>query len=215
MPVTEIIGYLASAVIVTSLTMTSVLKLRIIGLVGATSFGLYGVLIGAVPVIITNVVIMGVHAFYLREMLGVKEYFTLLEVQAGSAYLRYFIEFHGDEIRRRLPGFTLRDSPTHLRVFILRDAVPAGLLIADCRPDGSMLIDLDFVVPEYRDFKIARYLFTPGSGALAGREISRVFSPPGTEANQRYLRRMGFVETRSSEHPDHFELTVAADKARP
>ncbi len=209
MALAEIIGYIASAVIVTSLTMTSVLKLRIIGLIGAFGFGLYGVLIGAVPLIITNVVIMGIHVFYLREMLGVEEYFTLLEVQGSSAYLRYFIEFHEDEIRRRLPSFVLRDSQTHLRIFILRDAVPAGLLIADCRPDGSMVIDLDFVIPEYRDFKIARYLFTPGSGVLAGRNIERVYSPPGTNVQQRYLRRMGFVETASSEHPDFFELTVS------
>ena len=214
MPVTEIIGYLASAVIVTSLTMTSVLKLRIIGLVGATSFALYGVLIGAMPVIITNVVIMGVHAFYLREMLGVEEYFTLLEVRADSAYLRYFIEFHEDEIRTRLPGFSLRDSPTHLRLFILRDAVPAGLLIADFRPDGSMIVDLDFVIPEYRDFKNARYLFTSSSGAVAGRRISKVYSPPGTETHQRYLRRMGFVETRSPAYPGYFELSVGG-AARP
>ena len=191
--------------------MTSVLKLRVIGLVGAAVFAVYGILIGAVPVIITNVTILGIHVFYLREIFGTKEYFTLLEVQATSAYLRYFIDFYGDEIQRRLPSFTLRDSPTHLRIFILRNAVPAGLLIADCRPDGSMVIELDFVRPEYRDFKIARYLFTPGSGVLADRRIDRAFSPPGTELQQRYLRRMGFVETSSSEFPGYFELNVASD----
>jgi hypothetical protein len=54
-----------------------------------------------------------------------------------------------------------------------------------------MVVDLDFVIPEYRDFKISRYLFTPGSGVLAGRKIEQVYSPPGTELHQRYLRRMG------------------------
>ncbi|MDH3260809.1 MAG: hypothetical protein OEM81_14320 [Acidimicrobiia bacterium] len=209
MPITDIVGYAASAVIITSLTMTSVVKLRVIGLAGAASFSVYGLLIGAVPVMITNVIIMGIHAFYLREMLGAKDYFTLLEVQESSAYLRYFIEFHRDDISRRLPAFALRSSPTHLRIFILRNAVPAGLLIAECRPDGIMVVDLDYVIPEYRDFKNARYLFTPRSGALAGRQIDRVYSPPGTEAHQRYLRRMGFVETSSSEFSGYFELDVA------
>jgi hypothetical protein len=211
MPITEIIGYVGSAVIITSLTMTSLLKLRVIGLVGAATFGVYGVLIGAIPVMITNVIIMGIHAFYLREIFGTKEYFTLLEVRGSSAYLRYFIDFYQDEIERRLPSFTLRDSATHLRIFILRNAVPAGLLIADCRPDGTMIIDLDFVRPEYRDFKIARYLFTPGSGVLAGRRIECALSPPGTELHQQYLRRMGFVETSSTEFPGYFELSVASD----
>jgi hypothetical protein len=211
MPITEIIGYIASAVIVTALTMTSLLKLRIIGLIGAAGFALYGVLIDAVPVIITNVVILGVHGYYLREMLGVKEYFTLLEVQETSAYLRYFIDFYAEEIRTRLPDFVVRGSPTYVRMFILRDTVPAGLLIADCRSDGSMIVDLDFVRPEYRDFKVARFLFTPGSGALAGRQIERVYSPAGSNLHQRYLRRMGFVESSSPEFPGHLELTVSKD----
>jgi hypothetical protein len=209
MPLTEIVGYVASVVIIIALTMTSVLRLRIIGLIGSATFAVYGVLISAVPVMITNVIIMGVHAFYLREMLGTKEYFTLLEVREGSAYLRYFIDFHQDDILRRLPDFTLRSSPTHLRLFILRNAVPAGLLIADCRSDGTMVIDLDFVRPEYRDFKIAKYLFTPGSGVLAGRQIKRAFSPPGTELNQRYLKRMGFIESSSPDFPGYLELGVA------
>ncbi len=203
----ELVGYAGSALIVISLTMTSVLRLRIVGLAGAAVFAAYGGLIGSVPVIATNVIILGVHIFFLREMLSAQEYFTLLEVHETSAYLRYFISFYAAEITKRLPGFSLRLGPDQVRMFILRDAVPAGLLIADLGRDGTMTVDLDFVIPKYRDFKIARYLYSPASGVLAGRNIHTIFNPAGSEDHQRYLRRMGFVPSES--RPGYYQLSLS------
>ncbi|NQV06152.1 YgjV family protein, partial [bacterium] len=50
----EILGYAASALVVLSLAMRSILRLRIIGLVGSVAFMVYGILIGSYPVAITN-----------------------------------------------------------------------------------------------------------------------------------------------------------------
>ncbi len=52
----ELIGYVASALVVTSLAMTSVVRLRTISLAGSVTFVVYGLLIGSVPIVITNVV---------------------------------------------------------------------------------------------------------------------------------------------------------------
>lgn len=203
----ELVGYAGSILIIVSLAMKSVLRLRIVGLAGAAVFAAYGGLIGSVPVVATNLIILGVHAYFLREMLSAKEFFTLLEVLETSAYLRYFIDFHADEIAQRLPDYSFRATPNQVRLFILRNAVPAGLLIADLGEPGIMTVDLDFVIPQYRDFKIARYLYTPGSGVLADREIHTVFNPAGSDDHQRYLRRMGFVPSRS--RPGYFRLALA------
>jgi|ERR1051325_4597590 hypothetical protein len=50
----ELIGYVASVLVAISLTMTSILRLRIINLTGSACFTLYGLLIGAYPVAIVN-----------------------------------------------------------------------------------------------------------------------------------------------------------------
>ena len=50
----ELVGYVASALVVASLAMTSVVRLRTISLAGSVTFVVYGVLIGSVPIIITN-----------------------------------------------------------------------------------------------------------------------------------------------------------------
>ena len=61
------IGFSASALIVTSLTMRSVLKLRLIGLAGALTFITYGLLLGAWPVVVTNCTTAGIQIYHLAR----------------------------------------------------------------------------------------------------------------------------------------------------
>ncbi len=62
---TEIIGYLASLFVLLSFFNKDVKKLRIVNSVGCAFFVVYGVLLGSIPVIITNVAILMVNAYYL------------------------------------------------------------------------------------------------------------------------------------------------------
>jgi hypothetical protein len=77
----EIIGYIASVLVAISLTMSSILKLRVINLFGAALFTLYGLLIGAYPVAVMNLFIVLIDLYYLREMVSLREHFSLFEVQ--------------------------------------------------------------------------------------------------------------------------------------
>ena len=67
----ELVGYLASALVVTSLAMTSVVRLRMISLAGSITFTVYGALIGSVPIIITNSSIACLNVWFLSRELGV------------------------------------------------------------------------------------------------------------------------------------------------
>ena len=55
----ELIGYLASVLVALSLTMRSILRLRLINLLGAAFFTVYGLLITAYPVAFLNGLIVG------------------------------------------------------------------------------------------------------------------------------------------------------------
>ena len=81
----EIIGYIASALVAVSLMMSSILKLRVINLVGAALFTLYGLLIGAYPVAVMNLFIVLIDLYYLHEMVSLREHFTLFEVQQDDS----------------------------------------------------------------------------------------------------------------------------------
>src|SRR5690606_31118923 len=66
----EAVGYLASALVVLSLTMTSVVRLRTISLAGSIAFVVYGAMLGAVPILISNAVIAAINVWFLRSELG-------------------------------------------------------------------------------------------------------------------------------------------------
>jgi len=64
----EIVGYLASIVILCSFTMKDVKKLRMVNIVGCLLFVIYGFMMPTIriglPIIITNAAIMGINIYY-------------------------------------------------------------------------------------------------------------------------------------------------------
>jgi len=191
--VLELVGYVASILVAISLMMSSILRLRLINLVGSAAFTVYGVLIHAYPVAVVNLIIVFINLYYLRQMLGSREYFTLLRVQPDSEYLTYFVDFYRDEIQRFLPGFSHTPQPGQLTFFVLRDMVPAGLFIGQKQADGGLLVLLDFVIPQYRDFKTGSYVFRDQAAFFREQGVREILSEPGGTVHASYLRRMGFT----------------------
>ena len=191
---TELVGYLGSLLIIVSLTRTSILHLRLIGLAGSASFLLYSLLIEAYPIAVVNVVIIGVHLYFLRQLLSKKhEFFTSLELNKDSRYLRHFLEFHGADIESHQPGFAFDARDDQVRAFILRDTVPAGLFIGRTCDDATIEVELDYVAPQYRDFKVANFLYSDRSGVFAERGRRRIWTRPGSDLHVDYFTRMGFT----------------------
>lgn len=191
--VLEVVGYVASVLVAISLMMSSILKLRVINLVGSAAFTVYGVLIHAYPVAVVNLIIVFINLYYLRQMLGSREYFTLLRVKPDSEYLGAFLDFHRADVQRFLPGFAFRPADDQLIFFVLRDMVPAGLFIGEARGDGALRVRLDFVIPQFRDFKTGRYLFADQAKFFRDLSIREILSEPGSREHSDYLRRMGFA----------------------
>ncbi|MGH7871132.1 MAG: hypothetical protein ACREQO_02810 [Candidatus Binatia bacterium] len=188
----ELIGYGASALITISMMMSSILRLRIFNMAGAAAFAIYGLLIHAYPVAVLNGIIVVVNAYYLVRMLRAKEYFQLLKLKPDSVYLPYFLNFHGDEIRRILPEFEYRPSENQIALFILRDCDPVGVFIAAQKPDGVSRVILDFVIPGYRDLKIGKFLFVEQAEFFRERGIKEIIIAPRTKEFGAYLVKVGF-----------------------
>lgn len=206
----ELIGYLGSGLVVASLSMKSILRLRLVGLAGAIVFCAYGILIGAYPIVITNLVIVGIHTFFLRQLFGSKPVFTVLEVRQGSRYLEHFIEHYADDIRADfLPEFHYEPRADRYRAFILRDMVPAGLFICDFDGSETAQVQLDYVIPAYRDLKVARFLYSPNSAIFANPQVTHLESPPGTSKYRAYLERMGFRPVTTADGREAYRLRLA------
>lgn len=65
---TEIIGYLASLLVLVSFLMKNIKKLRILNTLGCTLFVAYGFLLDfSIPIIITNAAIIVINIYYLTK----------------------------------------------------------------------------------------------------------------------------------------------------
>lgn len=192
----EVLGYLASALIVTGMLMTSVLRLRLLGLAGAILFCAYAVLIDAIPVLVTNGIVMLAHIYHLQRILrdrAHEEYFEVVPWRITGAYVPRFLRFWRDDITRFQPDFTgLRED--HKAFIVLRDVVPVGLVLYRDLGNGTARIDLDYVTPPHRDQRAATYVFDP-EGPFGEQGIHRIQTTGVTDAHQRYLDRTGFVPT--------------------
>lgn len=194
----EMIGYAASALVAVSLMMRSVLRLRVINLIGAVIFTIYGLLIGALPVAFMNFVIVLINVYNLYRMLHQHEYFELLEVSPDSRYLRHFLRFYAEDIRQLMPDFAYDPAGVDLALLVLRDMRPVGVFLARRGEDGALFVMLDYVIPGYRDLKAARFLYGEKAEVFTRQGITQVYSLPGSPRHREYLRRVGFRLANSS-----------------
>ena len=69
---------------------------------------------------------------------------------------------------------------------------PAGLFIAKVQGEEAH-VQLDYVIPNYRDFQVARFIFDENAAFFLERGIRRFLSEGGSPIHQTYLEKMEFV----------------------
>ena len=189
------IGYLASAVIAASMMMQSIVKFRWINLIGASSFAVYGILIGAIPVFILNSFIVSIDLFFLYRIYQKKELFEILEVQPDSPYMKRFLDFHTREILRFFPDFSCDPKANAISFFVLRNMAVSGLFLAHRTESGTLQVCLDYVIPQYRDYKNGQFVYHRLNDRFKKSGFERVRAKAGTKKHKRYLEKMGFRKT--------------------
>ena len=186
------IGYAASVIIALSMTMNSIVKFRWINLCGAITFSTYGFLIGALPVGFLNGFSVTVDIYYLLKIYSKKETFETLEVRADNKYLLRFLDFHNKEIQKFFPGFTYKPEMNTISFFILRNTAVAGLFLAHREDDKILKVGLDYVIPEYRDFKNGRFIYMRLRRKFIDDGFDIVKTSGNSEKYCKYLKKLGF-----------------------
>jgi hypothetical protein len=207
----EIIGYLASTIIAISLLMKSLIRLRIVNGIGALFFVIYGILIQAYPVAILNGIIVVIDIYYLLQMLKRSDYFTLMEVSPNSTYLNFFLEFHTDDIQNFFPDFNYLPEPPDLVFFVLRNTIPAGLVILRKQGNKGKVL-LDYALKDYRDFKIGSFIFDDNADLLISHGINYLETPSQNPDHIRYLLQMGFLREENNNFSKQLTSRIIRDK---
>ncbi len=190
----EIFGYAASLIILVSILMNSIVRLRVINLIGSTMFSIYGFMIHSIPVAFVNGAIALVNIYYLGRMITEKEYFKILHVRGDSYYLKEFLKFYEKDIKKYFPDFRYEPVKNRYSFFILRNMNVAGIFMAREYTPGTLLITLDYAIPAYRDFKMGKYVFSVQSKKFLEDGYTRLIVYSDNKKHQRYLKKMGFVK---------------------
>lgn len=186
----ELVGYLASALVVVSLAMTSVVRLRLFSLAGSVAFVVYGVLIESVPIVVTNASIAAINVWFLRRELGGGRDLGAVVVPADSPFLADFLTHHAGDIAQFQPEYR-PDVPVDFALVLMRDGLPAGVVLGE-RDGDALDIVLDYVLPPYRDSRLGRWLYGSGSGVFRAAEIEVLTASAAGDQHRQYLDGVGF-----------------------
>lgn len=187
------LGYFSSFLILVGMAMTSLVWLRIVGVIGSISFTTYGVLIGAWPVAVANGLITLAHAWHLRKLLAGQSHFELFPLSVASTlYFERFLGFHAADIRKSHPGFDIEALRGKNGFFILRDMLPVGLFVY-AEEGRDLRILLDYVIPDHRDLKSAHFAYCAIPGQIDAARFDRWIVRPDAKIHDQYFRRLGFL----------------------
>lgn len=189
------IGYVASGVIALSMTMNSIVKFRWINLIGAGSFAIYGLLIGAYPVLLLNGFIFSVDIYFLIRIYTKRQLFDILEVRGDNRYLLKFLDFNNKEIQKFFPGFIYKPELNTVSFFVMRNMIVSGLFLAHRTEENTLNVGLDYVIPEYRDYKNGKYVYHRLKDRFKQDGYLKVIAKSKEYKHNNYLKKLGFKET--------------------
>ena len=185
----EIVGYIGSILVVVSMLMSSIVKLRVINTIGSVISGVYAIICGALPLALMNLCLIAINVYNLFLLLKTKQIYTMISSNVDDTSIKYFIKQHKEDIDTFFPEFHKSDLSGKESYLVCHNDTAAGLLIGE-RRNGELYIDLDYTTPVYRDCSVGTYLY-PQLASLGMQTL--IFSHKASETHIVYMHKMGFV----------------------
>ncbi len=191
--IVEAIGYLASIFLAISLVVNNDLKFRWINALGCLSFIIYGIFIHAVPIIFTNIFLFAINIYYLIKIYSSKEDFDLINIKGNEKLILKFLQFYNKDIKNYFPDFISELEVSNLKFVVLRNLVIANIFIGELQSDGIVLVNLNYTVPKYRDYKVGKFIFNKKKEFLISAGVKTIIYKEVTKnGHKKFLKVMGF-----------------------
>lgn len=191
----EVVGWAGSALLVWSLWQTRVLRFRTFNLVASLVLVVYNALIGVWPMAAVNVAIAVINIYHLSRLLGTRDdetTYEVVEVGPTEDYLRYVLRRHADDIELHNPGFVWDGAaPGRWAFLVLRETETVGVVLLSDAGDGTARVELDYVLPRFRDFSVGKFVYRRG-GRLSELGFRRLVANDRMTDAEDYFTRVGF-----------------------
>lgn len=190
----ELIGYLGSLLVIVSMLMTSVVKLRIINTIGSVIFCAYAICIHSYPTAAMQVCLIIINIINLYKLNNTKKEYAAVELNSNDGFLSHFLFSNSSDIKKFFPDFSAPSEKD--RIFLITCAeIPAGVFIADNDGKDNLNVKLDYTTPAYRDCSAGKFMFTH----LKHLEIKKVIAETKIPAHEKYLHKVGFSQDGDSQ----------------
>ena len=183
----EAFGYLGSLLVLVSMLMTSVVKLRIINTIGSVIFTIYAFIIKSYPTALMNFCLVLINLHFLWKMGRTDKEYEIIKVGRNDALLNHLLDHYHDDIVKCFPGISYDAKKADQIYVVLCQGKPVGMTLGK-RDGDSLELSLDYSIPEFRDFSIGAYLLSN----LKKEGIKKVVYRGPDENHLNYLKRLGF-----------------------
>lgn len=186
----ELIGYAGSFLVIVSMLMTSVVKLRIINTIGSVIFCGYALCIHSYPTAAMQVCLIVINIISLHKLYNTKKEYSAVSVGANDGFLAHFLYAFDDDIKKFFPDF-VKPADSDKIFLITCGEVPAGIFIAEASAADSneLSVKLDYTTPAYRDCSAGKFLYNH----LKQNGIKKLTAKTKIPSHEKYLRKMGFI----------------------
>ena len=191
--IATLIGYIASGFLAISLLVNNDFKFRWINALGCLFFIVYGLMIHAFPIVLTNVFLLCINLYYIAKIYRTHEDFDLIEFTGQEKIVNKFLTFYSDDIKTYFPDFHFEQKENNINFIVLRDMVIANIFMAELQNDGTALVKLNYTIPRYRDFKVGRFIFYKEKKFLLSKGVIRiVYESVAKKGHEKFLKVNGF-----------------------
>ncbi|MBR6158855.1 MAG: YgjV family protein [Lachnospiraceae bacterium] len=157
--VIEMIGYFGSALVLVSMLMTSVVKLRLINLTGSVIFAVYALIIRSYPTALMNIALAGINIFYLVRIFKEQKIYDAIKTDIKDGYFSYLLGRYRDDILFCFPEAAPEKERADVVYLVCCDSDPACLFLGKEKAAGELEVVLDYATPVYRDASVGRFLY--------------------------------------------------------
>ncbi len=140
-------GYLATLLLGISLVVNNDLKFRWINASGCFSFVVYGILIHAFPIIITNALLFFINLYYLIKIYRTTENFDIIEFKGEETIVDKFLSFYDSDIKTYFPEYVHNQKENNINYIILRNLMIANIFVAELDKEGLAEVKLNYTIP--------------------------------------------------------------------
>lgn len=186
------LGYLASLSLIIALLVKTEQNFRWFNIIGNICFITYALVLNAIPVFLTNIILLFINSYYLYKLFTLQEDFDLIEFKGEEKLVDKFLHFYQHDIQNYFPEFKKRQIEAGLNFVILRNLVIANIFSARLHPNGDAEVNINYTLAKYRDYKIGTFIFEKERDLLISKGVKRIIYTNPTHKNINIFKSDGF-----------------------